>query len=77
MWSVIVVAKTKQESAAKTQTGLSPWGKCVALAIAITLVVAYQLFQRASVTGNYEGMWFSLAHTVIVAVGVVWALRSR
>jgi hypothetical protein len=73
---VIVVINTKENARGKTQAGLSPWGKCVALAIAITLVVAYQLFQTARLTGNYEGMWFSLAHTVIVAVGVVWALRT-
>ena len=45
-------------------------------AVAITLVVAYQLYQVARLTGNYEGMWFSLAHTVIVACGVVLALRG-
>ena len=45
-------------------------------AVAITLVVAYQLYQVARLTGNYEGMWFSLAHTVMVAVGVVLALRG-
>ena len=45
-------------------------------AVAITLVVAYQLYQVARLTGNYEGMWFSLAHTVIVAYGVVLALRG-
>ena len=55
---------------------LSPWRKCVVAAAAITLVVAYQLYQVASLTGNYEGLWFSLAHTVMVAVGVVLALRG-
>jgi hypothetical protein len=53
---------------------LSPWRKCVVAAVAITLVVAYQLYQVASLTGNYEGMWFSISHTVMVAVGVVLAL---
>jgi|LakMenEpi03Aug12_release.lakeMendotaPanAssembly.Ray.scaffolds.fasta_scaffold4161995_1 hypothetical protein len=48
----------------------------VIAAVGVTAIVAYKLFDVASQTGNYEGMWFSLFHTVLVAVGVVLALRT-
>ena len=48
--------------------------RCVAVAVLVTLAVAYQLYSTAVSTGNFEGMWFSLAHTVLVAVGTVSAL---
>jgi hypothetical protein len=54
-----------------------PTRKVVGIACVITAAVAYKLYQTAVATGNYEGMWFSLAHTVLVAVGVVLALRTR
>lgn len=41
----------------------------------VTAAVAYQLVRTAVMTGNYEGMWFSLAHTLLIAGGVVCALR--
>lgn len=44
-------------------------------AIGVTALVAYKLFDVAVQTGNYEGMWFSLLHTVLVAVCVMLALR--
>jgi hypothetical protein len=47
------------------------------VAVIVTIAVAYQLFITALQTGNYEGMWFSLAHTVLVAVATVIALRVR
>jgi hypothetical protein len=47
------------------------------VAAVVTLVVAYQLYQTAQQTGNYEGMWFSLAHTVLVAIATVAALRVK
>ncbi len=43
-------------------------------ALVVTVLVALQLFRTASVTGNYEGAWFSLLHTFLVAIGVVLAL---
>ena len=49
----------------------------VIVAAVVTIAVAYQLFITAQQTGNYEGMWFSLAHTVLVAVATVVALRVR
>jgi hypothetical protein len=45
-------------------------------AFVVTVLVSWQLFRTASVTDNYEGVWFSLLHTVIVATGVVLALGS-
>jgi hypothetical protein len=49
-------------------------GVC-AVAGLVTLSVAYQLCATALASGNLEGFYFSLAHTVIVGVAVVWALR--
>ncbi len=46
------------------------------VAVAVTALVIYKLFEVAQVTGNYEGMWFSLFHTVLVAIGAVLALRD-
>ena len=48
--------------------------KVVLVAVSVTAIVAYKLFEVASQTGNYEGMWFSLLHTVIVAAATVLAL---
>ena len=41
-----------------------------------TLLIAFQLYKTAQTTGNYEGMVFSLVHTVIVAGATVLALRA-
>ncbi|MFO0417260.1 MAG: hypothetical protein ACK5Y6_08230 [Pseudomonadota bacterium] len=49
--------------------------KVITVTAVVTAAVAYQLIKTASATGNHEGMWFSLAHTVLVAVGVILALR--
>jgi hypothetical protein len=49
--------------------------RTVLIALAVTACVAFQLYRTAEATGNWEGMWFSLAHTAIVAVGTVLALR--
>jgi hypothetical protein len=46
------------------------------VAVAVTALVAYKLLEVAQATGNYEGMWFSLFHTVLVAVATVLALRD-
>lgn len=43
----------------------------------IVCVIAVQLFRTAVSTGNFEGMWFSLAHTVLVGVGALCALGWR
>jgi hypothetical protein len=48
----------------------------VLLAAVIFVVVAYKLSQVALETGNFEGMWFSLAHTAVVSLGVILALRE-
>lgn len=53
-----------------------PIRKVVGIASVILVAVGYKLYETAQSTGNYEGMWFSLAHTVLVAVGVVLALRG-
>lgn len=52
-----------------------PGRKALALvALSLTVIIAYRLLSTAQQTGNYEGMWFSLAHTVLVAVATVLAL---
>lgn len=51
------------------------FGSLCGIAALVTLAVAYQLASTALYSGNFEGLWFSLAHTVVVAVGVVLALR--
>jgi cellobiose-specific phosphotransferase system component IIC len=56
----------------------APSQRSVAIVAAVvTLIVGYQLYKTAAQTGNYEGMWFSLAHTVLVAIATVVALRVR
>jgi hypothetical protein len=49
----------------------------IIVAAIVTVAVAYQLYKTAEQTGNYEGMWFSLAHTALVAIATVVALRVR
>jgi hypothetical protein len=51
--------------------------KAVILIAVVVLVVAFQLYQTASATGNFEGMWFSLVHTLLVAAGTWCALGLR
>jgi hypothetical protein len=48
----------------------------VIIAAVIFVLVAYKISQVALETGNFEGMWFSLAHTAVVSVGVIVALRE-
>lgn len=48
----------------------------VIVAAVVFVLAAYKLSQVAIETGNFEGMWFSLAHTAIVAIGVILALRE-
>ncbi len=48
----------------------------VIVAAVVFVLIAYKLSQVALETGNFEGMWFSLAHTAIVAIGVMLALRA-
>jgi hypothetical protein len=62
-------------SAASDHNG--SWMRTISITTIIAVVVAYQLYQTAERTGNYEGMWFSLLHTLLVAVGAVLALRSK
>lgn len=50
------------------------WARVLIFAFVVTALVALQLFRTAAVTGNYEGAWFSLLHTLLVAIGVVLAL---
>lgn len=50
--------------------------RTIAVAVVVTLAIVYQLYRTAAMTGNYEGMWFSLVHTMLVAVGTVCALGS-
>ena len=51
--------------------------KAMILIAVVVLVVAFQLYQTASATGNFEGMWFSLVHTLLVAIGTWCALGLR
>jgi hypothetical protein len=53
-----------------------PLQKLIVIAAIITAVITARLVQTALQTNNFEGLWFSIAHTVVVAVGVVWALRA-
>ncbi len=53
------------------------WIRLVLTTTIITLAVSYRLFITAERTGNYEGMWFSMLHTVLVAAGALVALRPR
>jgi hypothetical protein len=53
------------------------WMRTISITAIITVAVAYQLYQTAARTGNYEGMWFSLLHTLLVAVGAILALRPK
>ena len=48
----------------------------VIISAVVFVAVAYRLSLAALETGNFEGMWFSLFHTAIVALGVVLALRE-
>lgn len=48
----------------------------VIIAAVVFVLVAYKLSLVALETGNFEGMWFSLAHTALVVVGVILALRG-
>lgn len=58
-----------------THSSLVPFRQVVAVSVVVTLIVAVRLLQCAMQTGNYEGMWFSLAHTIVVALGVIVACR--
>lgn len=61
---------------AQAQPGaIVSWRRIISIVTVVVVAVAYQLYRTALITGNYEGMWFSLAHTVIVAIGAVCALR--
>jgi hypothetical protein len=50
--------------------------KVAAVAAAVTVVSAYRLSLVAYETGNWRGMWFSLAHVIIVAIGATLSLRE-
>ena len=54
----------------------SEWRKLCLTTFVVTLAVVYQLYKTALNTGNFEGFWFSLAHTLIVGAGVLLALRK-
>lgn len=43
----------------------------------VVCVIGIQLYRTAVSTGNFEGMWFSLAHTVLVGAGALCALGWR
>jgi hypothetical protein len=43
---------------------------------ALTIVSAYKLSLVAYETGNWRGMWFSLAHVIVVAIGATLSLRE-
>jgi hypothetical protein len=46
------------------------------VAVAVTVVSAYKLSLVAYETGNWRGMWFSLTHVIIVAIGATLSLRE-
>jgi hypothetical protein len=71
-------APSPQHSAGSKTCYARPSSKViVGTATVIVAVVAYQLLQTARQTGNFEGLWFSLLHTVLVAVATVLALGSK
>lgn len=51
--------------------------KAMFLIAAVVVIVTFQLYRTASATGNFEGMWFSLVHTLLVAAGTWCALGLR
>ncbi len=58
---------------------VTPGGGYRAVVIVATVVVlacCARLVVTAQDTGNHRGMWFSIAHVLAVAVGVVLSLRA-
>lgn len=70
-------AQANQQNVSIPSPAENSWARVIALASIVTLAVVYQLYRTASLTGNYEGFWFSLVHTFLVAAGVVCALRPE
>jgi hypothetical protein len=58
------------------QTGRSSSTNLGLILLAIFLICAYDLYEVAFATGNFRGMWFSIAHMALVAVGSWYALRA-
>jgi hypothetical protein len=48
----------------------------VLVVAAVFFVCAFNLYDIALQTGNFRGMWVTLLHMVIVAVGACGALRE-
>ena len=44
--------------------------KFLTIALVITLVATYRMYEVAKVTGNWKGLYFSIAHIVVVVIGV-------
>jgi hypothetical protein len=49
----------------------------VLVSTVVFLLCAYDLYDVALQTGNFRGMWVSLLHMAIVAVGACVALREQ
>jgi len=53
-----------------------PSSKVVGITAAVALVCTYRVSLVAYETGNWNGMWFSLVHVVVVAIGVTLSLKE-
>lgn len=51
--------------------------KLVAIALVITLAATYRMYEVAQVTGNWKGLYFSVAHILIVVFGVLVAIGFK
>ncbi len=51
--------------------------KVLLISILITAVATYRMYEVALVTGNWKGLYFSLAHMLIVICGVVVAIGIK
>jgi hypothetical protein len=51
--------------------------KFLTIALVITLVATYRMYEVAKVTGNWKGLYFSIAHIVVVVIGVMVAIGFK
>lgn len=51
--------------------------KIVAFALAITAIATYRMYEVAQVTGNWKGLYFSVAHILVVVFGVIVAIGFK
>ena len=51
--------------------------KLLSIAIIITAIATYRMYEVALVTGNWKGLYFSVAHITVVLVGVMIAVGFK